>query len=253
MLRARCHVLAALCVLAACDNPGPGGVGRLAEAPPVDAAVDEALASRPPAAARDGIAAAVVIDVSGSMNDRVRAEGGRRERKIDIARRAARDIVRQFASYADTHPTDVVELGIFEFSRRSGQPACRPVIPMGPPDRAGADAALAALKPDGGTPIGPAMVAATHALDATGLSRRHLLLVTDGENTDGFRPEQVAAGIARRPVDQQPALYFVAFDVDARRFAAVREAGGLVLPAAGARELHDTLDMLVSGNVLVER
>ena len=47
------------------------------------------------------------------------------------------------------------------------------------------------LDPEGGTPIGQAMVTAKLALDATGLSRRHLLVVSDGENTDGFRPEDV--------------------------------------------------------------
>ena len=29
-----------------------------------------------------------------------------------------------------------------------------------------------------------------------GLSRRHLLLVSDGENTDGYPPDEVAAAIA---------------------------------------------------------
>jgi Mg-chelatase subunit ChlD len=242
----------ALMALAGCDGSGPGTVGRVAEAPRVDPEIDAALAAGPRAEPREGLAAAIVIDVSGSMDDRVRGEDGRRVRKIEVARRAARDIIEQFAAYADAHPDERVELGIFEFSRRRDQPDCRPVVPMGPPDRT-AIAELAYLTPQGGTPIGSAMIAATHALDATGLSRRHLLLVTDGENTDGFRPEAVAAGIARRPAEAQPSIYFVAFDVDARQFDGVREAGGLVLPAANARELIGTLDMLISGSILVER
>ena len=44
---------------------------------------------------------------------------------------------------------------------------------------------------DGGTPIGDAMIAGKRALDRTGLSRRHLLVVTDGENTDGAKPVDV--------------------------------------------------------------
>jgi hypothetical protein len=93
-----------------------------------------------------------------------------------------------------------VLLGVFEFSRRKDQPDCRPIIPLGPPDRNRAAAALAALDPEGGTPIGHAMITAKRALDETGLSRRHLLIVSDGENTDGFKPEEVASAIARRPV-----------------------------------------------------
>ena len=87
----------------------------------------------------------------------------------------------------------------------------------------------------GGTPIGNAMIAAKRELDATGLTRRHLLVVTDGENTDGFEPEAVAAAINRRPEAERPSMYFVAFDIDARRFEKVRESGALVLGAADAQ------------------
>jgi hypothetical protein len=97
------------------------------------------------------------------------------------------------------------------------------------------------------------MIAAKRELDATGLSRRHLLVVTDGENTDGFEPEAVAAMINRRPEAERPSLYFVAFDIDARRFERVREAGGLVLGAADARELNATLDSLLRGQILLEK
>ena len=97
------------------------------------------------------------------------------------------------------------------------------------------------------------MITAKLALDATGLSRRHLLLVTDGENTDGYRPEDVAAAIGKRPDTEKPSIYFVAFDIEARRFNGVRDAGGLVLPAANAKELNETLDTLISGKILVER
>jgi hypothetical protein len=124
---------------------------------------------------------------------------------------------------------------------------------MGPPDRARAAAAISRLEPDGGTPIGQAMITGKQALDATGLTRRHLLVVTDGENTDGFRPEQVAAGIARRPDAERPSIYFVAFDVAASRFAGVRDNGGLVLSAANGTELNETLDMLLRGKILVEK
>jgi Mg-chelatase subunit ChlD len=214
--------------------------------------IDELLtpATKPDTA--DGVAAAIVIDVSGSMDDDV-AGDGRREPKIEIARRAARDLVEQFAKYSDDHPAETVMLGLYEFSRRRGEPDCRPVIPMGRPDRTRAATAIAKLNADGGTPIGQAMITAKQALDGTGLSRRHLLLVTDGENTDGYEPETVAQGIGRRPDAERPSMYFVAFDIGANRFARVRDAGALVLPAANARELNDTLDALLRGKILVEK
>jgi Ca-activated chloride channel family protein len=230
---------------------------REANEPPredrTDARIDGELTPASPGTSREGLAAAIVIDVSGSMADQVAGLDGRREPKIEIARRAARDLVEQFARYADDHKDEPVLLGLYEFSRRRGEPDCRPVIPMGPPDRARAAAAISRLEPDGGTPIGQAMITGKQALDATGLTRRHLLVVTDGENTDGFRPEQVAAGIARRPDAERPSIYFVAFDVAASRFAGVRDNGGLVLSAANGTELNETLDMLLRGKILVEK
>jgi hypothetical protein len=97
------------------------------------------------------------------------------------------------------------------------------------------------------------MVRAKLALDATGLARRHLLVITDGENTDGFKPGDVTAAIGRRPADERPSIYFVAFDIAASRFSQVRDNGGLVLGAATGKELGDTLDALLRGRILIEK
>ena len=214
--------------------------------------IDEQLTPASEIAQRDGLAAAILIDVSGSMDDEVRSAGGR-ERKIEVARRAARDLVEQFARYADDHPDETVLLGLYEFSERSGQPDCRPVIEMAKPDRSRADDALKRMRAQGGTPIGNAMITAKNELDATGLTRRHLLVVTDGENTDGFEPDDVTTVINKRPEGERPSIYFVAFDIDERRFTRVRDAGALLLGATDARDLNDTLDTLLRGQILVEK
>lgn len=247
--------LGSLLLLMACREKGPAaGVGRTAESSSrEDREIDEQLKPDAAPQPRDGLAAAIAIDVSGSMRERVEGPGGRSEPKIETARRAAKDLVEQFARYAEDHAGETVLLGLYEFSERSGQPDWRTVIPMAPPDRTRAASALAALRPDGGTPIGNAMIGAKHELDKTGLTRRHLLVVTDGENTGGFPPERVAAALGRRPEAERPSLYFVAFDIAASRFNAVRDAGGLVLGAANARELNDTLDTLLRGKILIER
>jgi hypothetical protein len=202
---------------------------------------------------REGLAAAIAIDVSGSMAEKVTGKDGSRQAKIQIARAAALDLVDQFVGYARDHKDEPVQLAIYEFSRRSGAPDCRPVIEMGPPDRDKAAEAISKLTADGGTPIGQAMIITKLALDRTGLARRHLLVVTDGENTDGVKPDRVAVAINKRPEGERPAIYFVAFDVEANRFSGVKDAGGMVLSAANARELNDTLDMLLRGKILVEK
>jgi len=202
-------------------------------------------------AEREGLAAAILIDVSGSM-DRGAGDDSKTP-KIVSARRAAIDLVDQFARYADEHKGEPVLLGVFEFSDRNGQPDTREVIAMGPPDRTRATQAINAMKASGGTPIGGAMVAGKRALDSTGLSRRHLLVITDGENTNGPDPDDVAAAIMRRPATERPSVYFIAFDIAASRFNGVRDAGGLVLEAANARALNDTLDSLLRGKILIEK
>lgn len=51
---------------------------------------------------------------------------------------------------------------------------------------------------------------------------------------------------------ERPALYFVAFDIEAKRFDGVRKNGGMVLAADSARELTETLDYLLSDKILIE-
>jgi len=185
------------------------------------------------------------MDTSGSMNDDIR---GGSEQKIAIARRAAFDLLTQFDAYARAHPDEPVQVGLFEISSRSA----REILPLSAPDLTAAKSALASMRADGGTPIGEAIIAGKRALDRAGLSRRHLLVVTDGENTEGHSPDEVMAALMRRPEAERPSVYFVAFDISASRFDAVRNAGGLVLEAADAKELNETLDFLLTGKILVE-
>lgn len=214
--------------------------------------LERELAPAAGAASREGIAAVVLMDVSGSMADSVGRDVGGQQAKIDIARRAALDLVRQFDTYARAHPAEPVLVGLFEFSEVEGHPSTREVIPLSTPDLARAQTALAGLRANGGTPIGDALVAGTRALDAAGLTRRHLLVVTDGENTTGYEPVDVVNAVSRRPEGERPSMYFVAFDIEESRFNAVREAGGLVLAAGDADELNATLSSLLTGKILVE-
>ena len=60
-----------------------------------------------PAAAvesKEGLAAAIVIDVSGSMDETVKGQKGSPEKKIEIARRTALEAVDQFASLREGTP-----------------------------------------------------------------------------------------------------------------------------------------------------
>ena len=219
------------------------------EARELTATLRARLMPPPGTAWKDGLAAVVLVDVSGSMHDRIKGE---RRRKIEAAQAAAIDLVGAFARYATAHPDTPVLVGVHEFSARAGAPAAREVIPLGRPNPLTAGDAIRAMKTGGGTPIGEAMAVARLALDRSGLKRRHLLVVTDGENTDGADPAVVASVLEKQPEEVKASLYFVAFDVDAEAFTPVKNAGGLLLSAKSGAELAATFDELLSDRILVE-
>ena len=107
---------------------------------------------------REGVAAAILIDTSGSMMDKVKDADGERQRKIQIAQRSALNLVEQFEKYAREHSDQTILLGIYEFSDRGSGPSCRTVIELGPPDATAAGSAIMRMKAEGGTPIGDAMI-----------------------------------------------------------------------------------------------
>jgi len=202
---------------------------------------------------KPGVAAAILIDTSGSMNERVRDSDGAMRPKIDIAQRAALDIVKQFDAYVREHAGQEIQLGIYEFSDRGAVPFCRPVVKLGAPNPEASRTAIFKMKASGDTPIGDAMIVAKRALDAAGLSKRHILVITDGENTKGYSPTDVTQVITNQSETDRASIYFVAFDVAAAKFNSVKDSGGLVLAASNETELKGTLDYLLTGKILAEQ
>ena len=210
---------------------------------------------RPPAGVerREGVAAAVLMDTSGSMEEGVAGADGNKVEKIVIARRAVTSLVRQFEEYAQKNPGRAVVVGVYEFSTRDSLPHCRVVIPIGPPDSQAASEAVERMVPAGGTPIGDAMILAKRDLDRWGMTRRHMLVITDGKNNKGYSPGAVADVLSRQDEADRAAVYFIAFDIEAERFSAVKEAGGLVMAAANERDLNQTIDFILTGKILAEQ
>jgi hypothetical protein len=232
------------------DSPPPPPPSRVST--PVRNPIEDILKPAASAQYRDGVAAAILIDTSGSMLDKVKDSDGARQPKIEIAQRAALSLVDQFDKYAREHPEKPILLGIYEFSDRGGSP-CRTVIELGKPDVDAARAAIMRMRADGDTPIGDAMIKAKLDVDATGLSKRHILVITDGENTKGYSPSDVTRVISKQADQDRASIYFVAFDVAETKFNAVRDSGALVLAASNETDLKGTLDYLLTGKILVEQ
>ncbi len=212
-------------------------------------AVDVKTASAPPPAAvkpRDGIGVAIVVDISGSMSGTVNDTGGHTSPKDEIARRAVRELFSRSQGFCQRNPERTVEVGLFAFDDKVSQ-----IMPFAKPDPTAAAGPINTLRPNGGTAIGAAILSAKQALDATGLSAKHIVVVTDGENTAGPGPAEVAAEMAKNP--QPPAVYMVAFDVNAGVFQQVKASGWSVYSAADANELQTALDTVFGENILLEK
>ncbi len=243
----------ALGVIAGGCSSQPPGKAPVFNKPADPAAIRKLITPTSTPARQDGIAAAILLDTSGSMQEPVQGADKKPKAKIKVAQDALLNVLQQFSAFGKKHPETRLLVGIYDFSARRGQPSCRQVIKLGPPDVAAAQESIKSMVPSGATPIGDAMIMAKRDLEATGLTRQHILVITDGENNLGYQPGDVTGVISQETVQDRAGVYFIAFDIGADLFDAVRDAGGLVLSASSEQQLTDTLDFILTGKILVEQ
>jgi len=191
-----------------------------------------------------GAAVAILIDTSRSMREE--APGDFRP-KAAVAREALEAMFDATETLIAKRPDFAVKVGIYSFSSDAST-----VLPMQSFNRAAIREALARVpRPGGGTAIGEAMLAARPDLYRAGVFRKYLLVVTDGENTSGRSPDQVAQEIFQKS-EHGVAIYFVAFDTSADRFAFLKQVQGDVIGAGSGVELRRALDDIYQGRILAE-
>jgi Mg-chelatase subunit ChlD len=233
----------ALCSVAACEsgqssnrNSGSTGASAPAAEPaaPYQAEVEEGL----------GAAVAILVDTSGSMRET--APGESRPKHV-VAREALEAMLDATDGFVAKRPDFPIKIGVYSFS--SGVST---VLPLQLYNREAVRAALNRLpRPGGGTAIGEAMRSARPDLYRAGVFRKYLLVVTDGENTAGRSPDDVAREIFRKS-EGAVQTYFVAFDTSPEKFAFLKEAGGDVIGANSGTELRTALDGIYQGKILAE-
>jgi Mg-chelatase subunit ChlD len=185
-----------------------------------------------------------MVDNSGSMRE---TAGGDNRPKYRVARQALEEMLATTDSFIARQPGFPVKVGLYYFS--SG---VHPLVPVQAYDAASMRSALESMpSPTGGTAIGEAMDVARDALYKSGIIRKYILVVTDGENTDGRPPREVAQEIANRS-EGAVRMYFVAFDVDAKKFSFLHDVHGEVLGAGNAVGLRASLDTIYRGRILAE-
>jgi hypothetical protein len=234
-------ILVSLAILIACGQSRNGEDGE-------DQAVTTQLGSEAKyrSAGDEGLGAAVaiVIDNSGSMEES--APGDTRP-KYQVAREAVAQMLAATDSFVVSRPDFPIKVGLYRFATGVTR-----VVNIQPYDREALREALLRMPPPkGGTAIGEALDAARRDLYSAGVIRKYILVITDGENTEGRSPEMVAREIARRS-EGAVRMHFVAFDVDAGKFSFVRDLRGEVLGAGNAIALRASLDTIYRGKILAE-
>ena len=205
-------------------------------------------------AAEDGVALAIIYDTSGSMSDQVRNSDGKMSPKYVIANRALLKIVDQIQQFATNAPggsTRRIDAGLYIFTNNGPREA----VKFGPFD----PAALRRFahdfsKPQGNTPLGNTLNTASKAVLDSPLSRKHVLVITDGINTAGPAPAEVLPAILKRAQNggASVSVHFVAFDVDAKVFSAVKKQGATVVGATDETQLNAQLDYILQKQILLE-
>ena len=231
-----------------------GGVMACESAPRSGSDSDAADASSDSSATTDryvptvdeglGASIAILIDNSGSME---KAAKGDSRPKYVVAREALQAMLASTDSFVARQPDFPINVGLYRFSSR-----VTPMVPVARYDRAALLSALDSMPdPDGGTAIGRAMDIAREDLYRAGTFRKYILVVTDGENTQGVSPRRIAREINRRS-EGAVRMYFVAFDIDAERFEFLRDVRGEVVGASNGDALRARLDEIYRGKILSE-
>src|SRR5216117_442942 len=206
------------------------------------------------AAQEEGLALAIVYATSGSMKEQVRDRNGKLSPKYVIANRALEAIskrIQTFATNATTGGPRTIHAGLFVFDGTGAKQA----VKFGPFEASTFQSwAQRFAAPEGGTPLGNALTAASQAVLNSGLPRKHVLVITDGINTVGPDPAAAIPRLKQMAEQKQNRLsiHFVAFDVNAKVFDGVKQLGATVVDASDEAQLNSQLEFILEKKILLE-
>jgi hypothetical protein len=208
------------------------------------------------AAGEEGVAIAIVYDTSGSMIGPVRDQAGRNAPKYVIANRALTAIIdrlQKVSTNAAAGAPRRIEAGLFVFNDKGTGAA--EVVPFGPFNATALRQWTKNFtRPDGSTPLGEAVRAAGEAVMKSKLSRKHVLVLTDGMNTSGPDPAVIIPRLRNDAAKSGSSIdvHFVAFDVSAKVFDPVKKLGATVMGASDELQLNTQLTFILEEKILLE-
>jgi hypothetical protein len=189
------------------------------------------------------------------MRDPVQDKAGHSSPKYLIANRALSAVAKRIQTFATNNAGGSprkIDAGLFVFNSNSG---AREAVKFGPFDAQALEHfARTFSNPSGNTPLGNSLKTAGETVLASPLSRKHVLVITDGQNTAGPQPSAVLPKLKQQAEEKHTSLsvHFVAFDVDAQLFDRVKKQGATVVSAADETQLNSQLEYILQRKILLE-
>jgi hypothetical protein len=215
-----------------------------------------AQAAHEPSSPRAEIAFAVVYDTSGSMRGSIPSAHGIPEAKHVIARRAltaVADRLEKFTAVSEgnTHAARSLEFGLYVFNRDQAATAL-PLAPFSAPRLR--EWLLAQKLPGDSTPLGLSLQQAGQALLASSASHKHLLVLTDGQNSTGITPQRALEFLQGQAEKKQTPLFVhvIALGIKPSVFIALQERGATLIGASDEKQLQTQLDFILENQILLE-
>ncbi len=203
-----------------------------------------------------GISIVIAMDVSGSMANRPKSGG---EVKYLQAADALGTVTEYLASLAASMPDIRVNVAILSFS--SG---VKTILPLTVLDKEGlalmrGACEAANFEPKGTTAIGKALERGSEILAQSGTIFNSLIVVTDGENTNPPKPEDVMKAIYannnNKSTEDNPVrtstqlVSVVTFDVYGPEFDRLHDLGARIISASDRAELESGLKNLLEADI----
>lgn len=195
----------------------------------------------------------IVYDTSGSMQQKVRDAHGDMTPKQVIASRTLGNVLERLSTLRPekngARPNLHAGMVVFDGDHAVTAVKCARFEPQPFRDWLASHRGLKR-----GTPLGDAVRLAGESVLETRQPRKHVLVITDGINTEGPDPKNTLPAIQRKAELKQTNVlfHFIAFDVAAAEFNAMRKLGATVVSASDEKQLNTQLQFILEKKILLE-
>lgn len=203
----------------------------------------------------EGLGVVILVDLSGSMTQPIKKNG---IPKIETAEKAVNATLDSLRAFGQANPNKKIQVAVEGFSRETVT-----IMSSRPSQQITGKFALEA---NGGTAIGDALLRAKSILTEMNAKSSHIILISDGENTDGQSPETVLMAMQMlknyyadnnaktlKAFAEKPSIHMIAFGIRKNSFSSLQPYLSSIREAGSENELVSSMDKILEDEVLAEK